>query len=114
MQVNLNCDVVVDPRTKLVIREFCGLDIFEGEHRHYWNHCFEAFSNHLCTSFEIEHSPSNFDYWSSAQCSCLCNISSFIISCMIQELSYGDVRVLLVQQIIGATHLTTSYQVRLS
>ncbi|KAG0583294.1 hypothetical protein KC19_3G124300 [Ceratodon purpureus] len=30
IDVNLNCDVVVDPRTKLVIREFCGLDIFEG------------------------------------------------------------------------------------
>lgn len=30
IDVNLNCDVVVDPKTKLVIREFCGLDIFEG------------------------------------------------------------------------------------
>lgn len=26
IDVNVSCDVVVDPKTKLVIREFCGLD----------------------------------------------------------------------------------------
>lgn len=34
MQVNVSCDVVIDPKTKLVLREFCGLDFLsQGEHR---------------------------------------------------------------------------------
>lgn len=33
VQVHVSCDVVVDPKTKLVIRQYCGLDfLYEGEH----------------------------------------------------------------------------------